>query len=74
MKRVSSIFSRILQSFSRLEFDAIVNKHKGERHARGFQCWTQFVAMLFCQLGHARSLSEITGGSPLVRENQFIWE
>lgn len=62
MKRVSSIFSQILQSFSRLEFDAVVNKHKGERHARGFQCWTQFVAMLFCQLGHARSLSEITGG------------
>ncbi len=62
MKRVSSIFSQILQSFSRLEFDAIVKKHKGERHARGFECWTQFVAMLFCQLGHARSLSEITGG------------
>lgn len=62
MKRVSSIFSQILQSFSRLEFDAVVKKHKGERHARGFQCWTQFVAMLFCQLGHARSLSEITGG------------
>ena len=62
MKRVSSIFSQILQSFSRLEFDAVVKKHKGERHARGFECWTQFVAMLFCQLGHARSLSEITGG------------
>jgi len=62
MPRVSSIFSQILQSFSRLEFDAVVKKHKGERHARGFECWTQFVAMLFCHLGHARSLSEITGG------------
>ena len=62
MQRVSSIFSQILQSFSRLEFNAVVNKHKGERHARGFECWTQFVAMLFCQLGYARSLSEITGG------------
>jgi len=27
-----------------------VKKHKGERHARGFECWTQFVAMLSCQL------------------------
>ena len=61
-KRVSSIFSQILQSFSRLEFDAVVKKHQGERHAHGFECWTQFVAMLFCQLGNARSLSEITGG------------
>ena len=62
MKRVSSIFSQLLQSFSRSEFESVVRKHKGERHARGFECWTQFVAMLFCQLGHARSLSEITGG------------
>lgn len=62
MKRVSSIFSQILQSFSRSEFESVVRKHQGERHARGFECWTQFVAMLFCQLGHARSLSEITGG------------
>jgi len=44
-----------------LEFDAVVKKHKGERHARGFECWTQFVAMLSCQLGNAGSLSEITG-------------
>jgi hypothetical protein len=35
---------------------------KAERHARGFTCWGQFVAMLFCQLGRAHSLREITGG------------
>jgi hypothetical protein len=33
-----------------------------ERHARGFTCWQQFVAMLFCQLGGAHSLREICGG------------
>ena len=35
---------------------------KAERHARGFACWGQFVAMLFCQLGRAHSLREICGG------------
>jgi hypothetical protein len=29
---------------------------------RGFSSRAQFVAMLFCQLGHAQSLREITGG------------
>jgi hypothetical protein len=62
MKRVSSIFSQLLQLFPRLEFEAAVREHQAERHARGFRCWTQFVAMLFCQLGHAQSLREITGG------------
>jgi len=52
----------MLQLFSRLEFESAVRKHKAERHARGFTCWGQFVAMLFCQLGHAQSLREICGG------------
>jgi Transposase DDE domain/Domain of unknown function (DUF4372) len=62
MNRVCSIFSQMLQLFSRLEFESAVRKHKAERHARGFTCWGQFVAMLFCQLGHAQSLREICGG------------
>jgi len=52
----------MLQQFPRLEFEAAVREHQAERHARGFRCWTQFVAMLFCQLGHAQTLREITGG------------
>src|SRR5205823_3032147 len=62
LTRVCSIFSQLLQLFSRLEFQSAVKKHKAERHARGFTCWGQFVAMLFCQLGQARSLREICGG------------
>jgi hypothetical protein len=52
----------MLQLISRTAFDAAVRKHKAERHARGFSSWGQFVAMLFCQLGGAKSLREICGG------------
>jgi hypothetical protein len=62
MNRVCSIFAQVLQFIPRLEFAAAVRKHEAERHARGFQCWTQLVAMLFCQLGRAQSLREIVGG------------
>ena len=62
MNRVSSIFSQILQFIPRLQFEARVQQHRAERHARGFSSWGQFIAMLFCQLGHAQSLREITGG------------
>jgi hypothetical protein len=62
MNRVCSIFSQILQFVPRLQFEAKVQEHKAERHARGFSSWTQLIAMLFCQLGHAQSLREITGG------------
>ena len=62
MNRFCSIFSQLLQLFSRIEFQRAVKQTKAERHARGFTCWGQFVAMLFCQLGRAHSLREITGG------------
>jgi hypothetical protein len=62
MKRVCSIFSQVLQLIPRDRFEAAVKKHKAERHARGFNSWGQFVAMLFCQLAQAKSLREITEG------------
>jgi len=52
----------MLQLISRAGFDAAARRHKAERHARGFTSWGQFVAMLFCQLGGAKSLREICGG------------
>ena len=62
MNRVCSIFSQLLQFFPRLEFEALVKKHRAQRHARGFTCWGQFIAMMFCQLGQAHTLREICGG------------
>jgi Domain of unknown function (DUF4372) len=52
----------MLQLFSRTEFERAIVEHRAERHARGFSCWGQFVAMLFCHLGRAQSLREICGG------------
>lgn len=62
MTRVASVFSQILQMFPRLEFENAVKFHQAERQSRGFSCWGQFIAMLFCQLGRAHSLREITQG------------
>jgi len=62
MNKFCSIFSQLLQLFPRIEFQHMVRKTRAERHAKGFTCWGQFVAMLFCQLGRAHSLREITGG------------
>src|SRR3990172_3366452 len=62
MNKYCSVFSQLLQLFPRLEFQKMVQETKSERHARGFSSWGQFVSMLFCQLGRAFSLREISGG------------
>jgi hypothetical protein len=62
MNRVCSIFSQMLKLIPRTSFHKAVLEHQAERHARGFTCWGQLVAMLFCHLGQARSLREICNG------------
>jgi hypothetical protein len=62
MVRVASVFSQILTLFPRIEFQTAVKEHGADRYAKGFTCWEQFVAMLFCQLAQAKSLREICTG------------
>ena len=62
MLKVASIFSQILGAISSTNFEKLVHKHGAERNAKGFRCWTQLVAMLFCHLAHADSLREICHG------------
>lgn len=62
MNQYCSMFSQLLQLFPRLEFQKMVRDTQSERHARGFSSWSQFISMLFCQLGRAHSLREISGG------------
>jgi len=62
VRNFTSSFSQLLTVFSRADFERLVREHGAERGAKGFDCWTQFVAMLFCQLGRAHSLREICGG------------
>ena len=62
MVQTASLFNQLLHHFPRTEFGALVKQTKAERHARGFTCWAQFVAMLFCHLAHADSLRLICNG------------
>jgi hypothetical protein len=62
MVQAASLFNQLLQHFPPTEFGSLVKKHQAERAAKGFTCWTQFVAMTFCQLAHADSLREICNG------------
>ena len=62
MIRVGSLFSQVLKLIDRNRFARAVRQHRAERGAKGFRCWDQFVAMLFCHMAGANSLREICGG------------
>lgn len=56
------MFSQMLKLIPRTDFERIVKETGAEYRSKGLSSWSQFVAMLFCQLGRAHSLREIEGG------------
>ena len=62
MTQVCSVYSRLLQLFPRGQFAQTVKRHQAEFNAKGFTCWEQFAAMLFCQVAHLNSLREVCLG------------
>ncbi|MGH9422091.1 MAG: IS4 family transposase [Thermoanaerobaculia bacterium] len=62
MQRFCSVFHQILKLVSRTEFQQLADRHGSDRRSKGFSSWSQFVAMIFCQLGRAQSLREIEQG------------
>jgi hypothetical protein len=60
--RHSSLFSQLLGIINRDLFERLVRVTNAEKAAKGFRCWEQLVAMLFCQLAQAKSLREMVGG------------
>ena len=55
-------FSQLLLLVNRHQFARRVKECRAEKAAKGFSCWSQFVAMMFCQLAQAKSLREISDG------------
>ena len=57
-----SLFSQVLLLVNRHQFARRVKECCAEKAAKGFSCWRQFIAMMFCQLAQAKSLREISDG------------
>ena len=61
MNASCSLFSQILKLIPRTDVERIVKGTRAEYRSKGLSSWSQFVRMLFCQLGRAHSLREIEG-------------
>ena len=62
MHAACSMFSQILTLIPRTDFERIGTETGAEYRSKGLSSGSQFVGMLFCQLGRAPSLREIEGG------------
>ena len=54
-----SVFSQLMAFLPDREFRRCVAHYHGDRRARGFSCWDQFLCMAFAQLTYRESLRDI---------------
>jgi len=64
-----TLFSQILQQINRKYFRKAVNQYQTDKHNKGINSWTHFVAMLFLHLAKANSIREVTNGLKSITGN-----
>jgi hypothetical protein len=57
-----NLFSQLLAHIPREKFDKLVKEHRSDKHSKGINSWTHFVSMLFCHIGGAESVRDISNG------------
>jgi hypothetical protein len=62
MKSSLSLFAQVVQVIPHSVFARAVRETSAARNSKGFACWDQLVAMLFCHFAHSKSLREISDG------------
>jgi len=60
MKHINTIFSQLLGSIPRHQFNKVVSRYNGDKRAGSMTCWTQFCCMLYGQFCGRKTLREIS--------------
>jgi hypothetical protein len=71
MKHHNTVFHQLLKFLPRQRFQAMVNRHQGDRKTRTLTCWDQMLALLFCQLSGRQSLRDLLDGFNSKRAHHY---
>jgi hypothetical protein len=54
-----TVFAQLIEYLPHKEFQKCVARYRGDRYAKNFSCWDQYLAMAFAQLTYRESLRDI---------------
>ena len=57
-----TLLSQLVQLLPHDVFNRIVRTHQSDKHCKGLNSWTHLISMLFCHLGQAASVRDISNG------------
>jgi hypothetical protein len=57
-----TLFAQIIKKLDRNSFNKSVKQKETDKHCKGYNSWSQLVAMLFCQFAKSQSVRDISNG------------
>lgn len=57
-----SVFSQLVGIIPRKDFAEIIKTHQSDKYSKGLNTWTHLISMMFCHLGSACSVRDISNG------------
>ncbi len=57
-----TLFSQIVQRLDRSIFNNLIKKYNTDKYQKGFDSWSDLIAMLFSQFAKSQSLRDISNG------------
>jgi len=54
-----TVFAQLIEHLPHKEFQKCVARYRGDRYAKNFSCWDQYLAMAFAQFTYRESLRDI---------------
>lgn len=57
-----TLLSQLVQILPHDVFNRLVKKRQSDKHSKGLTSWTHLISMIFCQLGQATSVRDISNG------------
>jgi len=54
-----TVFAQLIERLTHKEFQKCVARYRGDRNAKNFCCWDQYLAMAFARLTYRESLRDI---------------
>src|SRR5260370_16277633 len=54
-----TVFAQLIEHLPHKEFQKCVARYRGDRYAKNFSCWDQYLGMAFAQLTYRESLRDI---------------
>lgn len=66
-----TLFAQAIGKLPKENIRKIISEEKTDKHCRGYNTWSQFISMMFCQFSGCDSVRDISDGLNSTRNSKY---